>query len=409
MPVIDCGTLYDGTGDGPLRDARVVIEDGRVREVGPAESVGIADDEAIIDHGDAVVIPGLVDAHVHLWGVRGMDPFTRVTEMDREALLAARATKDLRRLLEAGFTTVRDVSSPVGIGLRQAVEEGEVPGPRIYTSGIGFTQTGGHGDHHYLPYRWIAAEDDAGVVDGPTACRRGARRRIRQGVDLLKISTTGGVLSEKDEPHHPQFTIPEIRAFTEEAHRVDIPVAAHAQGTGGIRNALEGGVDTIEHGIYLDDATIDLMLEHDAVLVPTLAIVERICELGDEHGIAPWGMRKAHEVREDHVEAVRRAHRAGVHVAAGTDFIGPSLVPHGENALELELYVDRVGMDPHEALYTATGAAAATLPDDDVGTLTEGARADAVVLERDPLEDLSRLRTDIAAVYKGGQRVPLDE
>ncbi|MFP4591011.1 MAG: amidohydrolase family protein [Halobacteriota archaeon] len=405
MSVIDCGTLYDGTGDGPFRDARIVIENGRVTEVGPAESLEAPDGETPIDHTDGVVIPGLVDAHVHLWGVREMDPFTRVTEMDREALLAARATADLEKLLAAGFTTVRDVGSPVGLGLRQAVAEGVVPGPRIYTSGRAFTQTGGHGDHHYLPYRWLTTEDDPSVVDGPTACRRGARRRIRQGADLLKISTTGGVLSEKDEPHHPQFTPAEIRAFTEEAHRVDIPVAAHAQGTAGIRTALDNGVDTIEHGIYLDDATIERMRERDAVLVPTLAIVERICELGEDHGIAEWGMRKAHEVREDHVEAVQRAHRAGVHVAAGTDFIGPSLVPHGENAMELELYVERVGMDPHEALFTATGAAAKAVPDDDVGTLTPGAHADAVVLERDPLEDVSRLRTDIETVYKGGARV----
>lgn len=405
MRHVDCGTLYDGTGEGPRSDVRLVVEDGRVAEVGPIESVAVPDDSTAIDHRDAVVTPGLVDAHVHLWGARAMDPFSRITEGERDALLAARATVDLRRLLAAGFTTVRDVSSPVALGLRQAVAEGEIPGPRIFTSGVGFSQTAGHGDDHFLPYRWLKTEDDPAVVDGPTACRRGARRRIRQGVDLLKISTTGGVLSEKDEPHHPQFTPAEIRAFTEEAHRVDIPVAAHAQGKAGILNAVDNGVDTIEHGIYLDDEAVERLLDTDTVLIPTLAIVERICEHGEDHGIPPWGLRKAREVREDHVEAIRRAHAAGVAIAAGTDFIGPDLVPHGMNAMELELYVDLVGMDPAEALYAATGAAAATLPVDDVGTLTPGSHADAVALERDPGDDITALRTDVAAVFKGGERV----
>ncbi|MFW6152955.1 MAG: amidohydrolase family protein, partial [Halobacteriota archaeon] len=397
MRYVDCGSLYDGTGETFLPDARVLIDDGRVTEVGPIEDVDPPSDATRIDHSDEVVIPGLVDAHVHLWGSRAMDPFTRITESHRESLLAARATVDLRRLLEAGFTTVRDVSSTVALGLRDAVDEGELPGPRIFTSGKGFSQTAGHGDHHYLPNRWVETDDDPSIVDGPTACRRGARRRIRQGVDLIKISTTGGVLSEKDEPHHPQFTPEEIRAFTEEAHRVGIPVAAHAQGTEGIINALEHGVDTIEHGIYLDEEAIDLMLETGATLVPTLSIVERICDLGDEHGIPPWGMRKAREVREDHVASIRRAHRAGVPIAAGTDFIGPELVPHGLNAMELELYVDLVGMSPVEALHTATGAATATVPVDDVGTLTPGSHADMVALEGDPSDDIGVVREGIEA------------
>lgn len=409
MQYVDCGSLYDGTGVESLTDARLLIEGGRVIEAGPVEDVAPPTDATRIDHSGEVVIPGLVDAHVHLWGYRAMDPFTRITESHRESLLAARATVDLRRLLEAGFTTVRDVSSAVALGLRDAVAEGELPGPRIFTSGKGFSQTAGHGDHHFLPNRWIETDDDPSVVDGPTECRRGARRRIRQGVDLIKISTTGGVLSEKDEPYHPQFTPAEIRAFTEEAHRVDIPVAAHAQGTEGIKNALENGVDTIEHGIYLDDETIDLMLETGAVLVPTLSIVERICELGDEHGIPSWGMRKAREVREDHVAAIRRAHDAGVTIAAGTDFIGPELVPHGLNAMELELYVDLVGMEPIEAVHTATGAATSTVPTDDVGTLTPGAHADLVALDGDPRGDISVLRTGIDAVYRGGRPVPTDD
>ena len=406
MEYVDCGHLYDGTGRDVIADGRILLEDGRVTAAGPIEDVDAPADAERIDHSGEVVIPGLIDAHLHLWGLGGMDPFTIVTEYDREPLQAARTTADLRRLLAAGFTTVRDVGSPVAIGLRDAVAEGSIPGPRIFTSGQTFSQTAGHGDYHFLPYRWLDREDDAGIVDGPTECRTGTRRRIREGADLIKISTTGGVLSEKDEPHHSQFTPAEIRAFTEEAHRVDIPVAAHAQGTEGIINALENGVDTIEHGIYLDERCLELFEETGAVMVPTLAIVDRIVDHGEDHGVPPWGMRKAREVREIHVESTRRAYEAGVHIAAGTDFIGPELVPHGQNALELELYVEAVGMDEIDALHTATGAAAATAPADDVGTLAPGAHADFLALDGDPREDIAVLREGIAAVYKGGTRVP---
>ena len=407
MHYVDCGVFYDGTTVFK-QDVRLVVDDaGRVDTVGPIESVTPPAEATRHDHSDAVVIPGLVDAHLHLAGSRSMDPFARVSEYDRVALQTARATADLRKLLAAGFTTVRDVSSDAGLGLRDAVAEDIIPGPRIFTAGRGFSQTGGHGDLHYLPQQWLDTDDDQRVVDGPQECRKGVRRRIRQGADLIKIMTTGGVLSEKDEPHHSQFTDAEIQAFTQEAHRVGMPVASHAQGTPGIKSALRNGVDTIEHGIYLDDEAIELFHETDGVLVPTLAIVERIVAHGDDHGIPPWGMRKAREVREAHHEAVEAAYEAGVTIAAGTDFIGPDLVPHGENVMELELYVEEVGMDPVDALHTATGAAKHTLPDDDIGTLTSGDHADFVVLPEDPRADIGVLR-EIEQVYMGGTAVSVE-
>ena len=405
MQVVDCGTFYDGTGDETYEEYRIVIEDGQVTEVGPSEDIERATDATHLDYSANTIIPGLVDTHVHIWGSNAMDPFSRVVEYDRQALRAARATTDLRKLIEAGFTTVRDMSSDVAIGLRDAVDEGTIQGPRIFSSGQGFSQTAGHGDTHYLPYRWIANEDKSGIVDGPTECRRGARLRIREGADLIKISSTGGVLSEKDEPDHSQFTPEEIQAFTEEAHRVGIPVAAHAQGAPGIKNALRNGVDTIEHGIYLDDECIELFHETEAVMVPTLAIVDRIVDHGEDHGIPPWGMRKARAVRDAHIESTRWAFEEGIHLAAGTDFIGPGLVPHGENVLELELYVDEIGMTPIEAIHTATGATTATLPVDDIGTLTPGSHADFLVLDADPTDDISVLRDGIVSVFKGGEPI----
>jgi imidazolonepropionase-like amidohydrolase len=241
------------------------------------------------------------------------------------------------------------------------------------------------------------------LADGADECRKEARKRIREGVDCLKVMTTGGVLSERDAPDQSQFTDAEIGAMTEEAGRVGIPVASHAQGTPGVVRALENGVDTIEHGFHLDDRAVDLLLETDATLVPTLSIMHRIVEHGTEHGVEAHAVRKAEEAYEAHLDSTRRAHEAGVPIATGTDFIGPDLVPHGENALELELLVREVGMDETEAIEAATGVAARTLPADDVGVLREGAHADLVVADA-PLSDVGALSEPVA-VYSGAERV----
>jgi len=309
---------------------------------------------------------------------------------------AARATVDCQKLLRAGFTTVRDVDSRTGLGLRKAVKEGSINGPRIHTSHRAIYQTGGHGDAHYLPYEWVKEWNPYGpaLCDGADECRKEARKRIRNGVDLIKIGTTGGVLSEKDHPNQSQMTDDEIAVITQEAHRVGIPVAAHAQGAEGVKNALRNGVDTIEHGIYLDQEGIDLLLETDGTLVPTLAIVHRILENGEEHGIPEFGLQKAADAMEAHVDSIKRAYEAGVRVALGTDFTGPELVPHGENAEEAELYVDEVGMSEIDAL-----------KEPNVGAVEPGRFADLVVLDADPLSDIGALRDSAKTVYKGGQSV----
>jgi imidazolonepropionase-like amidohydrolase len=292
---VECGTLVDGTGD-VIEDARLRVEDGTVAEVGPREDVP-ADGERV-DHSGEVVVPGFVDAHVHLQGLRTMGPTEWALADDAEC--AARAIVDCRRLLAAGFTSVRDLGSTVALGLRDAVADGDVAGPRIHTSGRAISQTGGHGDAHFLPYEW-AVDGGLGIsalVDGVPECRRTARRRLRNGVDCLKIMTTGGVLSEQDEPDHRQFTDAEIRALVEEAHRADRQVASHAQGTAGVTAALENGVDTIEHGFHLDDEAIELFLQTDAALVPTLSIMFRIVEAGADHGVPEYGLRKSREAFE---------------------------------------------------------------------------------------------------------------
>jgi imidazolonepropionase-like amidohydrolase len=405
VKTVACGTLIDGISDEPIRDAMLVIEDGRVIDVGPEEHVNSPAETEYVDHSEAVVIPGLIDAHLHLKGWPSMDQ-TELLSYD-VAAGAARATLDLEKLLEAGFTTVRDVDSRTALGLKKAVEEGTVPGPRIHTSHRAIYQTAGHGDVHYLPYEWVKAWNpvDPTLADGADECRKEARKRIREGVDLIKIGTTGGVLSEKDHPNHSQMTDAEISAVTEEAHRVGIPVAAHAQGAEGIKNALENGVDTIEHGIYIDDEGIELLKERDGTLVPTVAIVHRLVEHGEEHGVQDFGLEKAREARSAHFDAVERAYEAGARIALGTDFCGPDLIPHGENAEEAELYVEEAGMEPIDALKAATSNAAATLKHDEVGVLEAGRYADFVALGANPLDDIRALRESIEAVYKGGECV----
>ena len=397
---VDCGTLVDGTGD-VVENARFSVTEGRIEAVGTRETVD-ADGERV-DLTDSVVTPGFIDAHVHVQGLRSMNPREWVLEGD--ALSAARATTDCRRLLAAGFTSVRDLGSSVGLGLRGAIAEGSIPGPRIYTSGQAISQTGGHGDAHFLPYE-VADGTGLGIstlADGEAECRKTARKRIRDDVDCLKIMTTGGVLSETDAPEEQQFTDAEIRAFTEEADRVDVPVASHAQGSEGVKAALRNGVDTIEHGFHLDEAAIELLLETDATLVPTLSIVSRIVEAGADHGVPEHGLEKARAAFEAHVDSVRRAHRAGVPVATGTDFMGPELVEHGENALEMELLVEEIGLSPLAALEAATGVASRTVSDE-VGTVTPGAHADFVALGSDPRNGIDAVR-DVRWVFTAGERV----
>ncbi|MFC3478931.1 metal-dependent hydrolase family protein [Halobacterium litoreum] len=402
MRVFDVARLVDGRRDDAIDDARLVVADGEVAAVGPRESVDAPPDAERVEYPDRTVVPGFVDAHVHVQGARSMNIEDWMATPD--SLAAARATGDLRSLVDAGFTSVRDLGSSIGLGLREAVASGEVPGPRVFTSGRAISQTAGHGDIHGAPYGWVADGTPLSTLaDGPTECRREARKRIREGVDCLKIMTTGGVLSQRDTPDVRQFTDEEIRAMTEEADRVGVDVAAHAQGAAGIEAALRNGATTVEHGFYLDDECIELLKECGGTFVPTLAIMWRITEHGDEHGVPEWGMEKAREAREAHVDAVRNAYEENTPIAAGTDFMGPELVPHGENALEMRLLVEEVGMSEMEALQSGTRIAARTLPRDDVGTLEVGNRADFAVLEHDPLADISAVER-VHETYLDGER-----
>lgn len=402
MRVIECDVLIDGVSEQPRHNAAIAIEGGEIVAVEDRETLTGDQDE---EH--AVVMPGLIDAHCHLAGVRTMNPMEWVTA--DVPTMTARATADLRRLVEAGFTAVRDVGSATGVGLRTAISEGVIPGPRVYTSGRAISQTGGHGDSHFLPYEWAKSRVGLSTLaDGPDECRKEARKRLREGVDCVKIMATGGVLSQNDAPEQSQFTDAEISAITEEAHRAGLPVAAHAQGTPGIKRALENGVDTIEHGMFLDEAAIELLLETNATLVPTLAVMHKLVTEGEAHDVPEWGLRKSGDARESHFESIRRAHEAGVPIALGTDFIGPELLPHGDNALEAELLVEEIGMTEQKAIQAATSVAARTVPDDSIGAIAPEMTADLVALDANPLDDITALRR-IDTVYRDGAPIPVGE
>ncbi|MFX0126327.1 MAG: amidohydrolase family protein, partial [Candidatus Hodarchaeota archaeon] len=260
---------------------------------------------------------------------------------------------------------------------------------------------------HELPLEWALGSYSLGrIADGVDECRRAAREQIREGAGVIKICSTGGVMSEKDAPTHAQFVDEEIAAITTEAHRVGIKVMAHAQSPEGIQNAIRNGVDTIEHGIYLDTETITMMLENNTIVVPTFAIVNAIVTKGVEAGVPEYGLIKAKASHEEHIKSIKQAYQAGVRIALGTDFCGPDIIPHGKNAVELEIFVKQVGMTPMEAIVAATKVGAETLGlEKEIGTLEKGKIADILIIDGNPLDDITILQNKekLIVIMKDGQ------
>lgn len=399
-----CSLLIDGVSDQPRESVHVLVEDGVVVDVLAAEDSPPESVDETFDHSDHVVVPGMIDAHVHLNGARSLSTYPRMTAGTAER--AARATSDARALLSAGFTTVRDMGSTVGLGLKSAIEADEIRGPRIASCGKQIAQLGGHGDTTALPFEWATSDQTwrADPVSGVEACRETARKRIRDGVDHLKVMGTGGVISEQSRPEFAYFTEAELRAITTEAHRVGIPVACHGLGAAGINQALDCGVDTIEHGAMLDAETVDNLRTSDVQLVSTLNVLHRLTTVGSEHDVPDYGIEKAEEMAERHRESLRMAYEAGVPIAFGTDTEGHALTPHGNNALEAELLVEHVGLSEMEVVQSATSVAADALNRDDVGAVRPDACADLVVLGSNPLDDVSALH-DVQTVFKDGAKV----
>ena len=406
--VVHNGTLIDGNGGEPLRDAAILVEGNRIHAVGPAASLTLPDSEITrIDAGGGYILPGFIDAHVHLM-IEGFDiPAMLATPF---SLNFYKAIDHMRRTLDAGVTTVRDAGG-TDAGVKAAVERGIVPGPRMQISIGALTITGGHGDgwmpsgnefHLFQPY----PGNPDGRCDGPEDVRKKVREMLRAGAEVIKVHATGGVLSPTDHPEFTQFSPEELGIIVREAaYRRGVKVMAHAQGAEGIKNAVRAGIHSIEHGIYLDDEAIALMLERGTYLVPTLVAPVGVLEGAREHGAMPeYGIRKARESIEAHRQSITRAHEAGVKIAMGTD---AAVVPHGTNLRELGLMCE-AGLTPMESIVASTRVAAACLGwADRVGTLEAGKLADIVVSRVDPLTDIHALAdtSNIVVVMKDGKVV----
>ena len=388
------GQVFDGTGS-PVAGADVVVQDGRIVDVGP----GLDGDE-VVDCAGATVLPGFNDCHVHLL-FSGVSPLK--TLQTPFSYPYFEAVRNLRTTLDLGITTVRDAGG-ADLGVKDAVTAGLIPGPRVLIAVSMISQTGGHGDGWYpsgcsVPLLGPHPGRPRTVVDGPEEIRRTVRELVRAGADVIKVATSGGVLSARDDPRHGHFRDDEVAMMVHEAEAAGITVMAHAQATEGIKTAVRNGVRSIEHGIYLDDEAIELMLDWGTWLVPTLAAPRAVLEQAAAGVQYPDAvLAKAKMVLDVHTESVRRAIAAGVTVAMGTD---SGVGPHGHNLTELQLLVD-CGMTPERALHAATQSAAELLDvAEDRGTIAPGQRADLGVVDGAAVA-VGALADRIRAVYQDG-------
>lgn len=393
---IDADRMIDGRGSSPVGPAVVVIEGERITAAGPAERVKVPEGACRISLGARTLLPGLIDAHVHLKGWRSSNPNDILTTP--HPLAALRAAADCRKLLHAGFTTVRDCGGSLGPHLRDAIAAKEIPGPRILTAYRGLSQTG-----RVETVAW--AVDTTPLrqhADGIDECRRIVREQIGLGADLIKVSITGRVYAPQSDPGQAAYTLEEIRAVVDEAHRMGRRVAAHAQATQGIKNGILAGVDSIEHGIYLDEEACQWMQERNTALVPTLSYFHRIAALGESHGAPAYAVNKAREVVEAHMKSFALALRMELRIGMGTDFEGSPLFPHGENGMEFELMVQG-GLSERGVIVAATATNAAILGlEQKLGTIEAGKTADLIAVPGNPLVDISLLRR-VEFVMQGGR------
>jgi imidazolonepropionase-like amidohydrolase len=391
------GRVFDGTGTDPA-PADVVVEDGRIVDVGS----GLDGDEST-DVAGRTILPGLFDCHTHvtishvdLWRV-AQQPFSYVFY---------EAARNLAATLRIGITSIRDAGG-ADLGIRQAVDDGLIAGPRMQISLIMLSQTGGHGDDWYpsgaeIPLMIPHPGRPSGLVDGQDEIRRKVRELVRMGADVIKVATSGGVLSPRDDPRHAHFRPAELETLVEEATAAGIFVMAHAQGGDGIKNAVRAGIRSIDHGIYLDDEAIELMKARGTWFVPTLVAPQGVIDAA-EAGVPlpPAVVDKARAVVEIHRSAFRHAVEAGVRIAMGTD---SGVTPHGRNLRELALMADG-GMRPAAVLEATTRSAAQLLGvDGERGTIEPGKLADLVVVSGDPY-DFTDLGDRVESVWKAGRQV----
>jgi imidazolonepropionase-like amidohydrolase len=394
--IVHAGKLLDVKSGTTLSDQIIVIEGDKITSVGAATLLKVTSDGERIELPNATVLPGLIDCHVHLtvsphlFGPAGLH-----TSYPRSALLGAR---NARITLSAGFTTVRNVAADgyADVALRDAINAGDVPGPRMLVSGPALSITGGHWDQNFLGPQFAFSNN--GVADGVSAVTKQVRENIKYGADLIKVMATGGVVSEGDNPALAQYSPEELKAIVETAHGLGRKVAAHAHAAVGIRNAVLAGADSIEHGSYITDQEIQLMKEHGTYLVPTVYLEDWILQNLQNLGWTPNSMEKGRTLIPIANKNVSHAFKSGVKVALGTD---AGVYPHGLNGHEFHKMVE-MGLTPLQAIQAGTVNAADLLGrSDKVGTIESGKWADIVAVDGDPLQDITTLE-HVKFVMKGG-------
>ena len=390
--VIKAARALDVRTGAMVNNAVIIIEGERIKEAGA--NVAIPANAEVIDLGSKTLLPGLIDCHTHLNFDLGSLHSLNIS-IPRQALIGAR---NARLTLEAGFTTVRNVGARgySDIALRDAINAGDVPGPRIIASGPSLGITGGHCDENFLSpeYHHVAE----GVADGVSSVQQKTREVIKYGAGVIKFCSTGGVLSLGDDPKAAEFTLDEMKAIVAEAHRLGRKVAAHAHGGDGLKHAVLAGVDSIEHGTYIDDEAVKMMKERGTYLVPTLYLTDWFLENYQRFNLPPTVIAKAKQVMPEMKKNIGRAFQQGVPVAFGTD---AAVYPHGLNAREFAVYV-RMGMTPIQSIQTATVHASKLLGwEDSAGAIEAGKYADLIAVDGDPTKDVTELER-VKWVMKGG-------
>ncbi len=391
--------LIDGTGAPPIADAVVVITGDRITAAGPAATVQIPAGATVIDLAGQTLLPGLIDCHVHITGNPG-DGGDTAELRETDSHKAIYGVVNAKVTLEAGFTTVRDVGagSYTTVALRDLVNGGLVPGPRMYIATRGLGITGGHGDiNGWSPE--LSLPGTVEIADGVENVRKAVRTQIKFGADFIKVVASGGVLSSGDSPNSVQYSFEELRAIVEEASHSGRKVAAHAHGATSIKDAVRAGVASIEHGSLVDAEAIAMMKAKGTYMVPTLYTVDFIVDEGPQSGVPEYGIAKARAMRTEQRRNLAAAWKAGVTFAYGTD---AGVFPHGRNARDFRVMVSELGIPPLEAIRIATANAASLIGvADTLGTIRPGLLADIIAVAGDPLQDIRRLES-VAFVMKGG-------
>lgn len=411
---VRCGTLLAVPGQPPKKNQTVVIRNGVIDSIrdgfdGPdVTSEKVAAIVAEVDLRDQFVLPGLIDCHVHL--TMEFDPNVRMREVtDSDSMVALHAAAYAKKDLEAGFTTVRDLGAGRAsaiLALRDAIREGYVAGPRVICAGHAISITGGHGDGTTGMRQELFGPQtpENGIADGAEECMKAVRYQIKLGADVIKVTATGGVLSAANAGLAQQEFDEELEAIVKTAHSLKRKVAAHAHGTDGINAAIKAGVDSIEHGTYLDDSSIALFKDRNCYHVPTLLAVATVVENAEKPGYyLPQVAEKARQVGPRAQEMFRKSHEAGVRIAFGTD---TGVSPHGQNAREFALMV-KGGMTPTEAIRSATIVASELLGlEKEIGTIEPGKAGDLIAVRGDPTKDVTELER-VTCVIQGGRKIPI--